>query len=77
MAANHDNLTTAHESLEAQSAVLFRQRADEIIFVQEKLARLLFTKKFDLLGLKAMQPEVFKGRRLDAFKPWARKFKAY
>mgnify|MGYP007020036232 CR=1 FL=1 len=41
------------------------------------MSKLMFTQKFDLLDLKTMQPEVFKGRRNDAFKPWARKLKSY
>ena len=77
MAANHDNLTRAHEALRLQSDALFRQRAEEITSSEDRLSRMLFTQKFDLLDLKVMQPEMFKGRRLDAFKPWAWKLKAY
>ena len=63
--------------LKLQSDSLFRQRAEEIKASEDKLSRLLFNQKFDLLDMKAMQPEMFKGRRNDAFKPWARKLKAY
>ena len=77
MAANHDNSMRSHEALNNQSDALFRQRADEIKASEDKLSKLLFTQKFDLLDMKAMQPEMFKGRRLDAFKPWARKLKEY
>jgi uncharacterized membrane protein len=80
MASSHDNLSRAHEALKDQSDTLFRQRADEIRASEDKLSKLMFTQntqKFDLLDLKTMQPEVFKGRRNDAFKPWARKLKAY
>ena len=77
MASSHDNLAIAHEALKSQSDMLFRQRAEEIKNSEDKLAKLMFTQKFDLLDLKTMQPEVFKGRRNDAFKPWARKLKAY
>ena len=73
MASSHDNLSRAHEVLKAQSDILFRQRADEIRASEDKLSRLMFNQKFDLLDMKAMQPEMFKGRRNDAFKPWARK----
>ena len=76
MASSHDNLSRAHEALKAQSDALFRQRADEIKASEDKLSRLMFSQKFDLLDMKAMQPEMFKGRRNDAFKPWARKLKA-
>ena len=77
MAASHDNLQRAHEALKGQSDALFRQRAEEIKASEDKLSRLLFSQKFDLLDMQAMQPEMFKGRRNDAFKPWARKLKAY
>ena len=77
MASSHDNLAIAHEALKNQSDALFRQRAEEIRASEDKLSKLLFSQKFELLDLKTMQPEVFKGRRNDAFKPWARKLKAY
>ena len=77
MATSHDDLARAHEALKNQSDSLFRQRADEIKASEDKLSKLMFTQKFDLLDMKAMQPEMFKGRRNDAFKPWARKLKAY
>ena len=77
MAANHGNFTRSHEVLKNQSDALFRQRAHEIKASEDKLSRLLFTQKFDLLDMEAMQPEMFKGQRLDAFKPRARKLKAY
>ena len=77
MAASHDNLQHAHLALRSEADGLFRQQRDEIQRSEEKVAKLLFTQKFDLLDLKAMQPEVFKGRRNEPFKPWARKMKAY
>ena len=77
MASSHDSLSRAHEALKDQSDALFRQRADEIRASEDKLSKLMFTQKPDLLDMKAMQPKMFKGRRNDAFKPWARKLKAY
>ena len=77
MVANHDNLTRSHGALNSQSDALFRQRAEEIKASKDKVSHLFFTQKFNLLDMKAMQPEMFKGRRLDAFKPWARKLKLY
>ena len=50
MAANHDNLMRSHEALKNQSDALFRQRADEIKASEEKLSKLLFTQKVDLLA---------------------------
>ena len=61
MAAKHDNLTRSHEVLKGQSDALFRQRAEEIKASEDKLSRLMFTQKFDLLDMKAMQPEMLKG----------------
>ena len=56
MASSHDNLSRAHKALKDQSDALFRQRADEIRASEDKLSKLMFTQKFDLLDLKTMQP---------------------
>ena len=77
LAQQHDSLRHEHDLLKATSDQLFRVRQDEIRASEDKLQKLLFGQKFDLLDLKALQPENFKGRRTDAFKPWARKLKAY
>ena len=77
MASAHDGLQKAHLALRDESDALFKARQFEIEQSERKLEKLLFNQKFDLLDLKAMQPEVFKGRRAEAFKPWARKLKAY
>ena len=59
MASSHDNLAVAHEALKNQSDALFRQRAEEIKASEDKLSRLMFTQKFDLLVMKAMQPAMW------------------
>ena len=38
---------------------------------------MLFTQKFDLLDMKTLQPEAFRGKQNETFKPWARKVKAF
>mgnify|MGYP001626931964 FL=1 len=77
MAQQHDALQNAHLVLRAESDALFRTRQEEIAASEKKLERLLFQQKFDLIDAKNLQPEKFKGRRSEAFKPWARKLKAY
>ena len=77
MAQQHDALSNAHLVLRAESDALFQQRAQEIAASEKKLNSLLFNQKFDLLDAKALQPDKYKGRRAEAFKPWARKLKAY
>ena len=77
MAQQHGALQNAHLVLRAESDALFRQRQEEIAASEKKLNSLLFNQKFDLLDAKALQPDKYKGRRAEAFKPWARKLKAY
>ena len=77
MAQQHDALQSAHMALRSETDALFRQKQMEIATSEQKLERLLFNQKFDLLDAKAMQPDNFKGRRTEAFKPWARKLRAY
>ena len=77
VAQQHDALQQAHLVLRAESDTLFRTRQEEIRASEQKLEKLLFSQKFDLLDLKNMQPDKFRGRRVEAFKPWARKLKAY
>ena len=77
MAQQHDALSAAHMALRSETDALFRQKQMEIATSEQKLERLLFNQKFDLLDAKAMQPDNFKGRRTEAFKPWARKLRAY
>ena len=74
-----DQLLGAHTALRDQSDTLFRKKADEISALEARLTNLLTKQKtdFELLDLKAMKPEKFKGTRAEPWKPWARRFKAY
>ena len=74
-----DQLNEAHQKLSRESDQLFRVKADEIADLNVRLQSLLFKQKvdFELLDLKTMKPEKFKGSRNEAWKPWARRFKAY
>ena len=38
---------------------------------------MIFAQKFDLIDLKELTPDKFRGRKTDNFKPWAKKLKAY
>ena len=87
MAESHDGLQQAHAKLLAANEEAERARATaeektaarltEIAGMEAKLQRLLFSQKFDLLDMKLLQPEVFKGRQHEPFKPWAKKVKAF
>ena len=75
--ANYTALQTSHEALRQASQAAWTAKDAEIAATEQKLKQLLFTQKFDLLDMKTLQPEVFKGRQSDTFKPWARKVKAF
>ena len=72
-----DALATAHQNLNAESDRLFREKSDQIAALEGRLTQTLYKQSFDLLDLKSMKPEKFSGLRAEAWKPWARKFKAY
>ena len=87
LAENHDLLKKAYDTLESTAAEAERTRAlhdaattarmAEIAASEKKLQGLLFSQKFDLLDMKTLQPETFRGRHHEPFKPWARKVKAF
>ena len=80
MAMAHDAVQAAVKKLEETSSTADRQQLaqmDTIARLEERLQKLLFTQKFDLLDAKTLTPVVFRGRRTDAFKPWARKLRNY
>ena len=56
---------------------LFRVKADQIAALEQRLTATLSTQSFDLLDLKLMKPDRFSEQRNEAWKPWARNFKAY
>jgi hypothetical protein len=70
-------LATAHRTLNAEADRLFREKADQITSLESRVAQTLVKQSYDLLDLKSMKPEKFSGLRAQAWKPWARKFKAY
>ena len=74
-----DELNTAHQQLASDSDRLFREKKDEIDSLEMRLHGMLGKQKsdFELLDLKSMKPEKFKGSRNEPWKPWARRFKAY
>ena len=74
-----DALLGAHTALRNQSDALFQAKTVEISALEARLTNLLTKQKtdFELLDLKAMKPEKFKGTRSEPWKPWARRFKAY
>ena len=80
MAAAHDTLQAAVVKLEAAGDTSDQKIAEQVASIarlEDRLRQTLFTQKFDLLDAKALTPEVFRGRRTDAFKPWARKVRNY
>ena len=77
MAAAHDGLQQAHEALRQASEAAFQAKTAEIQASEAKLSRLAFNQKFDLIDMKTLQPETFKGKHNEAFKPWAKKVKAF
>ena len=77
ISAAHDALKAAHDALNAASHRLFGERETQIRESEEKLKNLIFTQKFDLIDFKDLKPDQFKGRKTEAFKPWAKKLKAY
>ena len=77
LAAAHTGLQQAHDLLRYDSSNALTHRANEIKALETQLRGLLFKQQFDLLDLKNMRPEVFKGSRGETWRPWARKFKAY
>ena len=72
-----DQLTAAHNHLHSESDRLFKERHNEITALEAKVQSTLFRQQFDLLDLKAMKPDKFSGGRNEAWKPWARRFRAY
>ena len=77
MATAHDSLRQAHESLRSATDLALQSKAAEIQASETKLQRLMFNQKFDLLDMKTLTPDTFKGKQSDSFKPWARKVKAF
>ena len=77
MAVAHDSLRQAHEALRTATDTALQARAQEIAISEAKLQRLLLTQKFDLLDMKTLQPDTFHGKQNEAYKPWARKVKAF
>ena len=73
----HDELRTAHEALRQAAENANSVRMAEIQASENKLKQLLFNQKFDLLDMKTLQPEAFHGKQTEAFKPWARRVKAF
>ena len=72
-----DALAAAHQTLNSEADRLFREKSDQIAALEGRLSQTLNKQTFDLLDLKSMKPERFSGLRAEAWKPWARKFKAY
>ena len=79
MSRRFDGLQQAHTQLASESDRLFRAKHAEIATLEQRLHTTLTRQKtdFDLLDLKAMKPDKFKGTRSEPWKPWARRFKAY
>ena len=77
MATSHDALRQQHERLRQASEAAFQAKAAEIASSERKLQNLMFNQKFDLLDMKTITPDEFKGKHSEAFKPWARKVKAF
>ena len=75
----HTGLQQAHTQLASESDRLFRAKAAEIAGLEQRLHGVLTRQKtdFELLDLKSMKPDKFKGTRSEPWKPWARRFKAY
>ena len=69
MAAEHDNLRQAHEALRVATDTALQAKASEIASSEAKLKQLMSNQKFDLLDMKTLQPETFKGKQSEVFKP--------
>ena len=61
-----DALAAAHQSLNSEADRLFREKADQIAALEQRLTATLFKQTFDLLDLKSMKPERFSGQRNEA-----------
>ena len=75
--ALQQTLQQANDTLRADTGNAFAQKASEIQAMEQTLKGLMSGKQFDLLDLKNMRPEPYKGNRSENWRPWARKFKAY
>ena len=75
----YDGLAVAHQTLSAETARVFQIRAGEMATLEQQLKSLLLKQRadYELLDLKSMRPEKYKGTRAEPWKPWARRFKAY
>ena len=71
-----DHLTAAHQQLSAETGRIFALRAAEVAQLEQQVKSLLLKQRtdYELLDLKSMKPEKFKGTRAKAWKPWARRF---
>ena len=77
LAQAHTTLQQGHDNLSFHTGTALAQRQQEIQEIGDKMKNLQFKQQFDLLDLKNMRPEMFKGNRGENWRPWARKFKAY
>ncbi len=72
-----DALAAAHQTRNSEADRLFREKSDQIASLEGRLIQTLHKQTFDLLDFKSMKPEKFNGLRAEAWKLWARNFKAY
>ena len=77
LSAAHTALQAAHDALHADASRVLNERADEIRNLERSIANIMRKSNFDLLDVKAMQPDKFKGERTEKWRPWARRIKAY
>ena len=75
----YDGLAAAHQQLSSETARVFQIRAGETAALEQQLKSLLLKQRtdYELLDLKSMRPDKYKGTRAEPWKPRARRFKAY
>ena len=77
LAAGQEEVQKAVDLLKDAATEEAAKQEAKIELLESRIQKLLFTQKFDLLDSKSLTPDLFRGRRSDAFKPWARKPKNY
>ena len=69
LAQAHTALQQAHDALSFHTGQAMAQRQQQIQEIEDKLKNTYFKQQFDLLDLKNMRPEVFKGNRGENWRP--------
>ena len=69
LASGQEEIQKAVDLLKLTAAAETARQEAKIELLESRIQKLTFTQKFDLLDSKALTPDLFRGRRTDAFKP--------